>query len=341
MENHAKQTVGDIRPEVIWGSAQGAAHKAENRPCQDAVSVKIGTIRAKPYTCCITADGHGYKSHCKSDEGASFAALAADQVLIHFLCAAEAQGKQIDPQELAKAIEKQLARLWIEQIKIARNQLDVTEYLVEYGTTILISLVYDGVLYLFQLGDGDICFFQKDGAAVFLVPPDLNPTDESTDSLCRPPESQVWHSAAIPIETVDFLMMSTDGLLKSIVDTDEYIKLGKQLDSYMEKHRPAELNARIPSWLDHYSSHGCGDDISLVAIKLKNESKGENHEPEQPEHRDGEKDSRGRTRGSLSGPSKWRKLCSKNVLRISRHPGAERYYLAPNCSRPARIDKCR
>ncbi len=83
-----------LPPEVILGSVQGAAHKKENRPCQDIVSIKTGTIRAKPYTLCVMGDGHGHKSHPKSDEGANFAALAAEQVLVHFLCAAESQEDQ-------------------------------------------------------------------------------------------------------------------------------------------------------------------------------------------------------------------------------------------------------
>jgi len=81
-------------PEVIFGSVQGAAHKKENRPCQDIVSIKTGTIRTTPYTLCVMGDGHGHKSHPKSDEGASFAALAAEQALVHFLCAAESQEQQ-------------------------------------------------------------------------------------------------------------------------------------------------------------------------------------------------------------------------------------------------------
>jgi len=235
----------------------------------------------------------------------------------------------INPEKITKAVQDQLVRLWTHQIKIARNQLDVTEHLIEYGTTVLISLIYDGYLYLFQLGDGDICFFQKDGSAVFLIPPDQGSADEAVDSLCRPPELQKWHSAAIPIEDVEFLMMSTDGLINSMPNSDEYIKLGKQLDAYMDKHRPSELNTALPGWLDHYSTHGSGDDISLIAIKPKQETKGENHEIKKPEYQDGGKDSRRGTGGSVSGPRGWKKLCTKNVLPINRHPGAAQYYLAP------------
>ena len=340
MGNQEKQPEKFIYPEVIWGSARGAAHKVENRPCQDVVSVKAGTIQAKSYILSGVADGLGAAAHSKSAEGACFAMLAAEQSLIHFVCATEARGEQVIPEQIAAVVQKNLCRFWNNQIQIARNQLDIRDHVIEYATTALVTLIYDGMAYLFQLGNGNICYFEQSGASVFLVPPEVSPVDESTDSLCRPVEHQQWHCAMVPIEQIKFIMMSTDGLLKSMIDPDEYIKLGSQLDSYMESHRPAELNARIPSWLDHYSTHGAGDDISLVAIKLKRESKGENHEAERPEHRAGGKDRRGRTGGSVSSPRGWKQLCSKNVLRISRYPGAEKYYLAPVVQRPSRISNC-
>jgi len=278
MENQAKQPEVVICPEVIWGSAQGAAHEAEKRPCQDALSVKAGTIQAKPYVLSGVADGLGAKAHSKSAEGASFAMLAAEQALIHFLCATETRGEQVVPEQIAAVVQKNLCCFWNNQIQIARNQLDIRDHVVEYATTVLMTLIYDGFTYLFQLGDGDICYFEQSGAAVFLVSPEVSPVDESTDALCRPVEYQQWHFAMIPIEQIGFIMMSTDGLLKSMIAPDEYIKLGRQLDLYMESRSPAELNVRLPSWLGHYSIHGAGDDISLVAIKLKRESKGENYE---------------------------------------------------------------
>lgn len=340
MENQEKQPEEVIYPEVIWGSAQGAAHKMENRPCQDAVSVKAGTIQAKSYILSGVADGLGAAAHSKSAEGACFAMLAAEQSLVHFVCTTEARGEPIIPEQIAAVVQKNLCRFWNNQIQIARNQLDIRDHVIEYATTVLVTLIYDGIAYLFQLGDGNICYFERSGASVFLVPPEVSPVDESTDSLCRPVEYQQWHCAMIPIEQIGFIMMSTDGLLKSMIESDEYIKLGRQLDSYMEFHRPAELNARIPLWLDHYSIHGAGDDISLVAIKLKRESKGENHEAEKPEYRDDGKGCRGGTGRGVPSPRGWKQLCSKNVLRVSRHPGAEKYYLAPAVQRPSRISNC-
>jgi len=94
MNTKEKKTAEQSDIEVIWGSTQGAAHKVEDRPCQDIVSIKTGTIRTKPYTLCVMCDGHGHKSHPKSDEGACFAALAAEQALVHFLCAEESKEQQ-------------------------------------------------------------------------------------------------------------------------------------------------------------------------------------------------------------------------------------------------------
>ena len=77
----------------------------------------------------------------------------------------------------------------------------------------------------------------------------------------------------MPAGDIGFLMMSSDGLINSLANDDEYFKLATILADYMHRFPSAKVKAVLPQWLADYSKRGSGDDISLVAIQMKQTGK--------------------------------------------------------------------
>lgn len=325
---------------MVFGSVKGANHVRDNKCCQDAISIKEGSFRGKPYLICSVADGHGDSAYTHSDKGALLATLTAEQTTVQFLLTGEPH-RDNRGELFAKYICRHLKNEWIENIKQTHCRYHVSHDMVrKYGTTLLCVLVYNGHVYMAQLGDGETCYLDREMNPVFLVEPETGPTISITDSLCSTDANTCWNFACIPTTDIKFLMLSTDGLMNSLADNGEYAKLAATLNGYLNRFRPSEINAALPEWLSDYSKKGSGDDISLVAINLRpNTNKhGEEHEKDtkNPRVENREKASGGQPRGSLPRGKKWGTLRVKALQRLKRHPGTEKYYLLSGARRHSR-----
>lgn len=317
--------------EVVFGSTVGASHIKENKPCQDAVSVKEGTYRGKPYLICSTADGHGDPKYKYSDVGAVMANLAAEKTMTHLLFVlrelSEGRGDAF-----SSYLKEFLKNEWKENIRQLWRVFRLDEELAKkHGSTILSVLIYDGFAYMAQLGDGDICYLDKDNNPVFLLEPDAGPVSFETESLCSKDASECWNFACIPAKDIRFLMMSTDGLINSLASNDQYVKFALSVRDYLKKFRPFEINSVLPEWLSEYSHSGCEDDISLVAINLESEKNktGDEDETEVGSARAGssKKVSGRRSGGNFYCQTRRKAFRAKGVQRVKRYPRSEKYYL--------------
>lgn len=327
---------------TVSASVRGATHVRDNKPCQDAVSIKEGTFQGKPYLICSVADGHGSAAFTHSDAGSLMAALAAEKTAIQFLLTRDTRFENRG-ERFVGHVRQYLKDEWEENIRQSWQAFHIGRSVIrKHGTTLLSVLVYDGYVYMTQLGDGDICYLDQTGQPVFLVKPETGPTNSVTSSLCSQDANECWNVACLPVEDIRFLMMSSDGLMNSLANNDEYVKLASSLQNYCGKFRPSEICSVLPQWLTDYSETGCGDDISLVAIHFETNKTepGEEHDKDtehsRTEHRE---KTGGRWPGrSVHRKQKWTAACFKALQQLKRHPGAEKYYLL-SCTR--RRSRCR
>jgi len=337
------RTENNTMAETISASVQGAEHIQNDKTCQDAISIKEGSFHGSPYLICSVADGHGGDDYHFSHIGSLFATSAAEKTATQFLQSG-ATTSDSRGEYFSNHVIWHLKDEWEENIKQSWEQFRVTyDHVRRHGTTILSVLIYQGYAYMAQLGDGDICYLDREENPVFLVQPDEGPTDSTTDSLCSRRANNYWNFACIPLKDITFLMMSTDGLINSMSTSEEYVKLIKTLQGYVSRFRPSEINALLPEWLSDYSENGCGDDISLVGINLKTNNKlGEmkNDNTENTRTEDHEKTSGGRTRGSVCRRKKRTIFSTKVLQRIKRHPGTKSYYLLSGAGRRTRRRVC-
>lgn len=330
------RTENNVMAETISASVQGATHIREGKICQDAVSIKEGSYRSKPYLVCSVADGHGGEDYLYSHIGSLLALQSAEKTAMQFvqtgITCCDNCGEYF-----GNYVSRHLKDEWLESIRQSWEQFRIDQDLVRrHGTTILSVLFYEGYAYMAQLGDGNICYLDNDGSPVFLVEPDDGPSDSTTDSLCSRNANKYWNFACVPEKDIAFLMMSTDGLINSMAGNDGYVKFAKILQGYLEKFRPSEINAALPEWLTDYSEKGCGDDISLAAINLSTTNKPGDKNNENTEDTRTEKHQEtggGRTGGNFRSRKKWTAFRIQALQRFQRHPGSEKYYLLPGAAR--------
>jgi len=322
---------------VVSASVQGASHIREKKPCQDAISIKQGFLKGKACFIASVADGHGGPAYTHSDDGSMLAALAAEHTAVHFIQSGKVRSKKRG-EHFAECVRQSLKNAWEESIKQSWQMYHIApEIIRKHGTTILSILVYDGYVYMAQLGDGDICYLDKELRPVFLVKPEEGPISSITPSLCSNDADRSWNFACIPLDDIRFVVLSTDGLMNSLASNDEYVKLAETLYDYLGRFRPSEIDEVLPGWLSDYSKNGSGDDVSLIGVKLNHEKENQGEENETDADNSGA-GNRGKTgggwpRGSLPCQAGRSGLRFKAIQRIKFYPGTEKYYLLSNSRR--------
>ena len=260
-------------------SQQGARHKQQQDPCQDAYRIeKTDNIIAM----CIS-DGHGDKKHHYSDRGSKFAVEVTSKIL------QEAIQSMVEHPDRPKyhedifqnTLPQRIAWEWNTLCKKDIHQENPqgttpcdgawTEDIVAYGATILGVAMNSEWLVAYQLGDGDIAMvYDNDVQYVFEEDPDMMST--FTHSLC-----QVCHASYAKIrcirlqKTPNMIVLSSDGIRDSLQgDRHKYSQLITWLYKKISTDSERTFLEKIPDWLDTISATGNGDDISLVfAIRTK------------------------------------------------------------------------
>ena len=173
-----------VKTSVVSASIRGAMHKCNGTCCQDAVSIKEGSIRGEPFLIASSADGHGGEQYIHSDQGSCIAIQSAEQTMIQFILsgAAERKGRY---KRFVQYFRENLKEEWARNIRQVREAFRTDpETMRLYGTTLLSALIYRRHIYIAQLGDGDICMINRNGSSVFNVQPQDGPIESVTRSLC-------------------------------------------------------------------------------------------------------------------------------------------------------------
>ena len=237
------------------GVATGANHIRQNMPCQDAFFIK----EDKNFLVAAVADGHG-SSRCKYSHIGSGIAV---EVVCEFLADLMKSSPDIFSQQKDIWIPKKLETAWKHAVFSNHNDTKEQFSYELYGTTLLAVLVSDDFIFILQIGDGDIIAI-SDGNAYFLFN-DTAKIGEDTESLCMEESWKYIKTKIISTDSIDMLMLSSDGYSNSFITESDFFQAGVDLCKLWEdKDR---LKENLPVWLSQTSQKGSGDDITVVLIK--------------------------------------------------------------------------
>lgn len=249
----------------------GAAHARGGKPCQDAYAVRPGDA-------CLAlavADGHGDDRHDLSQFGAQLAVEAAVRELLAFHAHFGLLGSPAALKNSFRAdFPRRAQRAWRAAVlDDARQRLgeaaDRDERLFSrYGSTLLAALVCGEAVLLGQIGDGDAVRVRPGGDVEHPLPADEAQVGGATDSIAGPEAGNRWRTACLEPRDGGLLLLATDGLATAFTDAGEFDRFARSLTDRLREFGREPVAAALPGWLDHYSAHGSGDDMTLALVEL-------------------------------------------------------------------------
>lgn len=268
-------------------SRQGSSHRRRGTPCQDAsIGVTLRAADGVPVTLMAVADGHGGQRYWLSDVGSRLACqvaidLAGRDLARRRLAAAlepaeMAQLKQwlaIElPERIVQGWQAAVAADW-EQRQRSGQGSDEPFSPTTYGSTLGLVVMTPRWWAHTGLGDWDLVLLEGSGRAELISQEeaDVGP-GEATLSLCLPDAGRCFASRtaihALPARAATplGLVLSTDGLRKSCATDDDHLALARFLAGEMSGagSRDGVASPQLDASLDHISSEGSGDDVSVA-----------------------------------------------------------------------------
>jgi hypothetical protein len=247
-------------------SVIGAAHRRQQKPCQDAsLSVELkgggGSLQLL-----VVADGHGGSRYRLSHRGSALACQVAQDAVEHWLActplADPERWRQLLEQELPATIHQRwlaaIAADWPRQPEAEHEPFSP----LLYGSTLGLVLLTPQWWGCTGIGDWDLSAIDQRGQAALLSEEREHSGSEATGSLCQELEQQLWIDRAQlhqlePQADLQALVLSTDGVRKSCATDADYLQLCAGL---LDLRDPQELE----QGLAHITQAGSGDDVSLA-----------------------------------------------------------------------------
>jgi serine/threonine protein phosphatase PrpC len=226
------------------------------------------------------ADGHGDARHDRSHYGAALAVHAAVEVAQDFALHGSSDTALAALKHDFKAhFPRKLGQRWREAVRHdAQRQGDVLDgeafspesLLTRYGTTLLVALIVPGALLVGQLGDGDVLLVNLvDDTCDLLLCRPTTLLGTATYSLCSSDATHLWQTAVIEHPPTGLLLLATDGLADALGADDAALSgFARSLGQRLQEFGPLAVATALPAWLDHYSAHGSGDDMTLAVVWL-------------------------------------------------------------------------
>lgn len=274
-----------VRWHTLGASARGASHMRAGLANQDAMLVDVQAGAAVV----AVADGHGGARHFRSADGSRMAVLAAREAL---LVMAPSFAGETAPQRArlaAMELPQRIVSRWVELARTDLVQRPIDEHelaavtasegeeaaagvradpLLAYGATLLAALAVPGCLVLAQLGDGDVLLVDAAGHTTRPVPRDERLLGNFTTSICRVGAEQDFRSVVLDgvAATPALLLLSTDGYANSFRSDDDYLEVGGDFLALLRRHGVAAVEQQLQGILEHASTHGSGDDITVAML---------------------------------------------------------------------------
>lgn len=252
-------------------SVRGASHEEDGSVCQDSARVYI----TEDFAVAAVSDGHGSEKHFRSASGSEMATRVAIRSLCDFK---ERNGSFTEmfrrgEHNAARRIAANMICGWNSEIAAHIRLLPLTGHereIVEkhggianevmYGATLIVACVFEGGCFGLQIGDGDFCAL-SDGGMIFPMPEDTKLVGNLTTSLC---DSDAISNFRYFFTEQRFsgVMLSSDGLINSFLNTDDYLKFGQRVLTSVENGSTRPLEEHLKT----RSRSGSRDDISISAL---------------------------------------------------------------------------
>lgn len=266
-------------------SRTGASHVRSGTPCQDAYALWSGALSGQECLIAAVADGHGDNRHDQSEFGAFLAVRAAVDELLSLQTHFGSDGLFSHLISTFKEdFPRRLGRRWREAViadALSRGLKDSVEtqdqqpLFVRYGTTLLAALVLRNKVLLGQIGDGSILFLESDSSVSCPLAREEPDLGNEVDSLCSTEANKLWRTATCDCSEGGHILLTTDGLVNTFVDNTQLFAFAGSVAQRIRDFGVMQVASALPAWLDHYSTHGSGDDITLAVLMIKPKPTGE------------------------------------------------------------------
>ena len=254
-------------------SVRGASHEEDGSCCQDSARVYI----AEDFAVAAVADGHGSEKHFRSAAGSEMATRIAIRSLCDFK---ERNGgfHEVFGHGESRAARRIAANMicgWNSEIAAHIRLLPLNEREravnekyggitneVMYGATLIVACMFEGGCFGLQIGDGDFCALYG-GEMISPMPEDVKLVGNLTTSLCDNDAIGNFRYFFTD-KAFDGVMLSSDGLINSFLNVEDYLKFGRRVLSAVsgDAMRPLEEHLKTRSRC------GSRDDISISAITI-------------------------------------------------------------------------
>ena len=261
---------------VIGRSVQGASHIRSNTKCQDSHKI----VLTDDLIIIAVADGHGSKSCPYSDSGSKMAvntfcslfnklyeayANNPDQLITYLNRDGEDKIAKTIDYEWKEKVLKCHKRNLREIPKNEKGKDDFAAVYQQYGTTLLGLVIFDGFLFAFQLGDGDICFVTEQNVEMVISPEKILGVE--THSLSK---KDSWKNVITTVQRISIdqdlpaiFTLSSDGFSNSYKSETDFYNTLKDYLGMIKEHGIEAVEESLQSWLNETSEMGSGDDITL------------------------------------------------------------------------------
>lgn len=254
-------------------AVRGASHEEDGSCCQDSARVYI----AEDFAVAAVADGHGSEKHFRSAAGSEMATRIAIRSLCDFK---ERNGGfpevfRCGESRAARRIAANIICGWNSEIAAHISLLPLNDREravsekhgglaneVMYGATLIVACMFEGGSFGLQIGDGNFCAMYR-GEMISPMPEDAKLVGNLTTSLCD--NDAIGNFRYFYTDRAfDGVVLSSDGLINSFVNVEDYMKFGKRVLSAVNGDTMRQLEEHLKT----RSRSGSRDDISISAITV-------------------------------------------------------------------------
>lgn len=273
-------------------SRTGAAHRQRGTPCQDASGLwRFRDGAGAPVQVLVVSDGHGGFRYDRSDVGSRLACHVALEQVHQALHGARTGQPGAQPrwqQWLAEELPGRIVERWRQEV-LAHAQAhprgdQPANPTFPYGATLGLLVLTPHWWGHSGLGDWDLVRIDADGHGELLSEEaDSAGGGEATFSLCMEGAEHCFaaRSALVPMtadEQPFQLLLSSDGIRKSCGSDADFFTLAHYLSELPAAAPPREAGqsdgadgagqpSELSQALDHISSEGSGDDVSVAIAR--------------------------------------------------------------------------
>jgi serine/threonine protein phosphatase PrpC len=265
---------------VIGACIRGASHVKSETNCQDAYRIAQGASSAVSWLSVAVADGHGADKHDLSEFGSAILCREACQ-LLEEIALRDADEEDFKLKTwIEDSLPTELRKRWRlatgRDYKSKRDSQGLDggvrqEYEPSrYGTTLLSVFLHDDILHVFRVGDGDIALKFRDGHIEEAFSDHEELSGSETYSFSQDDVQDHFEYRSVPLQDgLQAVYLSTDGLSNSYQDISAYHKFLDALHGQVLEFGALPVAEILPDAMKNATNTASGDDITLVAVLLR------------------------------------------------------------------------